>query len=107
MRILALSLCIVMLPCSLAFAECKQFIELWSAEESGSGSYVNLWSNPTESGKFPKAGALRPGSRALIIATSAQDFKVKSPLDGSVGWVNKMQVKRMLMQDDKTYKPCR
>lgn len=67
---------------------------------------INLWEKPTHKGKGRIVGKMLPGSRAVIIESSADDFKVKSPLDKSVGWVNKIQVKTTLYQDTETRKPC-
>lgn len=107
----------VVLSSTMAFAECKQFVELWSAQEVAqemgtseqwvvANHKITVWAKTTEQGRFPKIGALLPGSRALLLKTSGNDFKIKSPLDGSVGWVNHMQVKGMMMLDDKTFEPC-
>lgn len=97
--------------------ECKEFIELLSAEELAreygksvgwilNNVKINLWEKSTPQGKGTSTGKLLPGSRAVILGTDREDFKVKSPLDGSTGWINKMQVKRTLFQDTKTFKPC-
>ena len=68
---------------------------------------VYLWEKPTPEGKGKKVGKMLPGSRALILEDGKEDFRVKSPLDQSVGWVNKIQVKRTLFQDTETRKPCK
>ena len=68
---------------------------------------IDLWSKETPKGKGRKVGALLPGSRALIIKEGSEDYKVKHPFDKSVGWINKIHVKRTLMQDTKTRRPCR
>ena len=102
---------------STAMAECRQFIELWSAskvaqelgrsEEWVVSSYkVNVWAKKTEDGKFPKVGEMRAGSRAILLEISDQDFKVKSPFDGSIGWIGQDQVSSILRQDDQTFEPC-
>ena len=106
---------VVLLP-SVAGAECKKHIELLSAAEVASEIQqsemwvvqnwkVNLWSNQSPN-KFPQVGLMRPGSRAVIIEEGANDYKVRSPLDKSEGWVSKIQVKRTLMQDTETFTPC-
>ncbi len=98
--------------------ECRQHIELVSAREIAAemgttetwvlrNFRVNLWSQPTPEGKGRKTGEMLPGSRALILEVGPEDYRVRSPLDGSVGWVNKIQVKRTLYQDTETREPCR
>lgn len=67
---------------------------------------INLWQKPTHLGKGKKIGQMLPGSRALILEISEEDYRVKSPLDKSIGWINKMQVKKTLFQDTVTRKSC-
>jgi hypothetical protein len=96
---------------------CRQFVELLPvadvAQEYGQSEEwvvanhkVNLWAQTSENGKKPKVGELLPGSRALLLETSTQDYKVKSPFDGSTGWVNHIQVKGFRTLNDKTFQPC-
>lgn len=105
------------LPDTSSAGECKQFVELHSsadvAREMGASEEwvvanhkIKLWAKTSEQGRFPKAGELLPGSRALLLEASSQDYKVKSPYDGSTGWVNQIQVKRVSYRDDKTFRPC-
>jgi len=101
-----------------AFAgECKVHIELLPAatlaEEYGKDeSWVHenikvyLWDNPTFEGKGKRVGKMYPGSRAVILLEGEKDYKVRSPLDRSVGWVSKSQVSRTLLLDTETKKPC-
>jgi len=118
MRIFILAACAVLLGCHIAAAECRQFIELLPAKEVAkemgtteawvvANHKINVWSKPTEKGRYPRVGYLLPGSRALLLDTSIQDVRVRSPFDKSVGWVGKIQVKGTLMLDDKTYEPCK
>jgi len=115
-RLLSIPIILFALPI-LAHAECKEHIELVSAKEVGAemgksemwvlqNFKVNLWLKPTSQGKGRVVGKLLPGSRAVILERGSQDYKVRSPLDGSVGWVNKIQVKRTLKQDTATREPC-
>ena len=60
----------------------------------------------TPEGKGTRVGQMLPGSRAFILVESDQDFRVRSPLDGSEGWVGKIQVKRTLFQDTETRERC-
>ena len=97
--------------------DCRQHIELHSAK-SLAGKYgesemwvlnnikINLWEKETSDGKGRKVGEMLPGSRALIVDMGHEDYKVKSPFDGSFGWVNRKQVGRTLIQDIKTREPC-
>lgn len=102
--------------CKAWAGECKQYIELRSgkywAKELGkpekwvlANYYINVWQSPSPS-KGKKVGQMRVGSRAAILQASESDYKVKSPLDGSIGWVGKIQVSRTLWQDTETFKPC-
>lgn len=102
--------------CTAEAGECKQHIELHSgkywAKELGkpemwvlANHHINIWQSPSPR-KGKKVGQMRVGSRAVILQASANDYKVKSPLDGSIGWVGKIQVSRTLWQDTETFKPC-
>lgn len=97
--------------------KCRQFVELVSAalvaqelgttESAVANNYkITLWAKTSAQGKHPKAGEALPGSKALLLATSGEDYKVKSQLDGSVGWVNKIQVTGVRSLDDRTFMPC-
>lgn len=116
---LPLIICALLIPTVGLFAdECKDFIELHSAkyvanEYGESESWVlnnvkiNLWEKQTSQGRGRKVGKLLPGSRALIIEIGPEDYKVKSPYDKSIGWVNEIQVSRVIKLDTKTYEPCK
>ncbi|MBW2623171.1 MAG: DUF4124 domain-containing protein [Deltaproteobacteria bacterium] len=97
--------------------DCKQHIELHSAQYLAralgksetwvvANYRITLWQKETPKDKGRKVGEMLPGSRAVILRTGPDDYKVKSPLDGSVGWVNKTQVNRVLLQNIKTRRPC-
>ena len=97
--------------------ECRRHIELLSPREIAaemmtteawvvSNYRVNLWVRPTTQGRGRKVGEMLPGSRAVILEEGSQDFKVQSPLDQSVGWVNRIQVKRRLYQNTQTRRRC-
>lgn len=96
---------------------CKKHIELHSAkfyasqlgmtEMSVLSSYkINLWQKETNKGKGKNVGKLIPGSRAVILAKGHEDYKVRSPLDKSEGWINKMHVSHTLYQDINTREAC-
>lgn len=67
---------------------------------------INLWNAPGQ-GRTRKVGELIPGSRAVILEEQGDAYKVKSPLDGSTGWISSVQVARTIHQDVSTRKPCR
>jgi hypothetical protein len=101
---------------SLAVGECKNHIELLSAAEIASEFQkselwvvqnwkINLWASQSPN-KGSQVGQMRPGSRAVILEEGVDDYKVRSPLDKSEGWVSKIQVKRTLKQDSETFTPC-
>ncbi|MFH1992663.1 MAG: hypothetical protein ABIK98_09685 [Pseudomonadota bacterium] len=108
----------MLIPLVVFASDCKKYIEIYSAAEYAreigttedwvvQNHKVNLWARQTNNGKGDVVGKLLPGSRALIIEEGPQEYKVKSPLNGSLGWINKIQVKKTLMQDAKTFEPCR
>ena len=108
---------IALTPQIIFSGECKKHIELFSASELAkeygknemwvlNNVKINLWERASSKGKGKKVGQMLPGSRALILETSTGDYKVKSPLDKSVGWINKIQVKKTLFQDTETRKAC-
>lgn len=98
-------------------SDCKPHVELLSAEELAreygketmwilNNVKINLWEKTTPQGKGRRVGEMLPGSRAVIVEQATEDYKVQSPLDNSVGWVNKLQVSRTLRQNVKTRLPC-
>lgn len=102
-------------------SECREFAELTPAAELAKNlGYlgkseadivndfrINLWSKPAIEGKQPQVGQVVPGSRVLIVEKGTDDYKVKSPLDGSVGWIQKEHVKRTAWLGTATLTPCR
>lgn len=98
---------VVVIPQVAFSGKCKKHIELHSAaylsKEYGknemwvlNNAKINLWEKPSHKGKGRKVGQMLPGSRAVILESSADDYKVKSPLDKSVRWINKVQVKKIV-----------
>jgi len=67
---------------------------------------INIWSKPSEHGECVKVGEMLPGSHAIIIEETNKDYKVESPFDGSIGWVDKMQFDGTAYMDSITNKPC-
>jgi len=96
---------------------CQLHIELQSAQtmakEYGKSEMwvlqnvkINIWEKSTPDGKGRPVGKMIPGSRAVILEEGPDDYKVQSPLDKSIGWINKMHVARTLKQDVETREPC-
>tara|TARA_Y100000590_G_scaffold146852_1_gene168683 strand:- start:611 stop:1045 length:435 start_codon:yes stop_codon:yes gene_type:complete len=101
---------------TLENSDCAEFIELLSAREVAqeygtteqwvvANHKVNVWQQ-RGSNRGKKVGELRPGSRALILEKFQNEYKIKSPLDKSIGYISKIQVKRTLKQHPKTFKSC-
>ena len=97
-------------------ATCEKHIELhdakfWAKELGESemrvlaNHRINLWQNPRPS-KGQKVGEMLVGARALILEEKAEDYRVKSPLDASVGWVSKIQVAHTRYRRVETFEPC-
>tara|TARA_R110002012_G_scaffold322075_1_gene554640 strand:- start:6610 stop:7074 length:465 start_codon:yes stop_codon:yes gene_type:complete len=98
--------------------DCAKFISLLSAKELArefgwTEDYVlrnhriNVWEKTTFNGKGKVVGKMYPGSNALLLERSGDDFKIVSPLDRSIGWVNEVQVYRTLYQNPKTNGRCK
>ena len=94
--------------------DCAEFIECLSAKEVAkeygktelwalSNYEVNVWQKTTTNGKGKTVGKMRCGSRALILDKNGDDFKILSPLDKSIGWVNKVQIAKTLYQNPNTF----
>ncbi len=66
---------------------------------------INLWEQPG-SDRGRKTGELLVGSRAVVLEEASGAYRVKSPLDDSIGWVTDIQVERTLKQDVATRRPC-
>ena len=60
---------------------------------------VNVWEKTSANGKGKNVGKMRCNSRALIIDRSGEDYKILSPLDKSIGWVNKVQIENTIYQN--------
>lgn len=97
---------------------CKEFIETRSAKQLSKelgkpkkwvvANYrIKLLDRETGKGKGKVVGNLLPGSRAEILKVGPDHYQVKSPLDGSVGWISRAQVRHTLLLDSKTLQPCR
>lgn len=97
---------------------CKEFIETRSVKQLSKelgkpkkwveGNYrINLFDKETGKKKGKVVGKILPGSRAQILKAGTDAYQVKSPLDGAVGWVNRKEVRHILLLDSKTLQPCR
>lgn len=95
---------------------CQPHIEVqgsafWAKELGQSEAWVqqnhriNLWQRPGAD-RGSKVGALLVGSRALILEESTGAYRVKSPADGSIGWISDIQVAQTLSQDVASREPC-
>lgn len=70
------------------------------------GYRIGLWERATPAGKGRRVGEMIPGSHAQVLEEGPEDYRVRSPLDRSVGWVNKMQIDRTTHQDVNTREAC-
>ena len=66
----------------------------------------NLWDKPTHLGKGLPVGRMKCGATAIIIEKEGDDYKICSPYDESIGWINKKQVSFTFYQNPKTEVPC-
>ena len=68
---------------------------------------VTVWEKPTHLGKGKRVGDMRCGSRAMILDKSGEDYKIISPLDKSIGWVNEVQLAGTSFQHPITREQCK
>ena len=66
----------------------------------------NLWEKPSHLGKGLPVGRMKCGATAIIIDKKGDDYKILSPYDESIGWINKKQISFTFYQNPKTQKPC-
>ena len=66
----------------------------------------NLWDKPTHLGEGLPVGRMKCGATAIIIDKENDDYKILSPYDESIGWINKKQISFTFYQNPKTQKPC-
>ena len=66
----------------------------------------NLWGKPTHLGEGLPVGRMKCGATAIIIDKEGDDYKILSPYDESIGWINKKQISFTFYQNPKTQKPC-
>ena len=98
--------------------DCVEYIECLSAKEVAeeygrtedwvSANYkINIWEKTTENGNGGMVGQITCGSRALIIDRMGDDYKVLSPINKSIGWINRIHISKTLYQDPKTLEKCK
>lgn len=103
-------------PLTSTTNDCQRHVEVldaaaWAKEFGESEAWVlanhrvNLWAASGEN-RGRKTGELLVGSRAVILDENDDAYRVRSPLDGSTGWVSKIQVARTLQQNVKTREAC-
>ena len=66
----------------------------------------NLWEKPSHLGRGLPIGRMKCGATAIIIDKKGDDYKILSPYDESIGWINKKQISFTFYQNPKTQKPC-
>ena len=66
----------------------------------------NLWDKPSHLGEGLPVGRMKCGATAIIIDKENDDYKILSPYDESIGWINKKQISFTFYQNPKTLKPC-
>ena len=67
---------------------------------------VAVWEKPTHLGKGEKIGDMNCGSRAMILTKSVNDYKIISPLDQSIGWINNIQISGTSFQHPISNEAC-
>ena len=97
--------CAEFIQCLSAKTIAKEYsrTEMWAVKNYK----VNVWEKTSANGKGKKVGEMMCNSRALIIDKSGDDYKILSPLDNSIGWVNKIQIEDIVYQNPNTYQKCR
>ena len=103
-------------PVAAPPVRCVPHVELqpasvWAAEMGRTEAWIlanhriRLWQSPSPS-KGRLVGEMIPGSRAVILEERGDDYRVRSPLDGSEGWIGKVQVAGTRFQDIETRDTC-
>jgi hypothetical protein len=90
-----------LLPASEVAAEIGKS-EMWVLRDYR----IRLWQNGSSS-RGSSVGSMIPGSNAEILEEKSGYYKVKSPLDGSIGWISSMQVAGTRLQNRETRAVCR
>ena len=96
---------------------CVKFVALWDSETISQkikkskrwvfrNYTVDVWDRNTSSNKKNKVTELRASSYAEIIDFNGNDYLVKAPMDGKIGWINKSHVKTISIKNKLTRKLC-
>ena len=88
----------------------KELCDGRTPEEIQINHRINLWSD-WKYYKGHKIGEILVGSHAVIIKKETNGeytgYLIKSPYDGSVGWIRNPQVEKIIYQDTNTFKICK
>lgn len=84
---------------------CKKHIEIFDSANSGIVD-VNVWENP-DPNRGSVVGKIKAGSRAVIIEELKDGYIIQSPWDKSIGFINKVQVKKTLYVNTESFVVCK
>ena len=96
---------------------CVKFIALWSSEEVAKkinkskkwvflNYKVDVWDKNTSNKQKKIISKLNASSYAEIIDFTEEDYKVKAPIGGKIGWINKSHVKSIVNKNRITKALC-
>ena len=96
---------------------CVKFVALWSSAEIAKeidktkkwvflNYTVDVWDKNTSNNQKKVIAKLRASSYAEIIDFTEEDYKVKAPIGGKVGWINKSHVKSIVNKNRVTKELC-
>ena len=96
---------------------CVKFVALWSSEEIAKeidktkkwvflNYTVDVWDKNTSNNQKKVIAKLRASSYAEIIDFTEEDYKVKAPIGGKGGWINKSHVKSIVHKNRVTKELC-
>ena len=117
LRTLFVIILLVLLPNTSFSGDCKRFVKLHSAKKLAKiyeksalpvfqSHKTNLWEKSTEEGKGELISKMPPKARAILLDETEKDYKIKNPLDESIGWVSKKQAKKTGFRNTETLKRC-
>jgi len=96
---------------------CVKFVALWDsqtiADELGKSKKwvflnytVDVWNKNTKYNKKSKISKLRASSYAELLDFNGEDYLIKTPKNGKIGWINKKHVKGFALKNRLTKKLC-
>ena len=96
---------------------CVKFVALWDSEtmskELGKSKKwvflnytVDVWDAHTSNNNKNKITKLRASSYAEMLDFNGEDYLVKAPIDGKIGWIHKSHVKTLSLKNRLTRKLC-